>query len=369
MEVSATPTAKAPKAGIKLTLVPEPKAEAALIAIDPYSRLVRAIVGGYRPEAGGLNRALQSKRQPGSAFKPIVYAAGLAEGVLTPASLCADTPILIRDPWTGAAWKPENYEDGRYDGNITYRTALMRSKNTCSVKLIEKVKPDKVIALAKAMGIESALPENLTLALGTGDLRPIELANAYASIASGGMFAPPIFIRKIVDVDGTVLEDNHAEPVEVIKPAVAFVLTQMMRSVVESGTAIKALVLDRPLAGKTGTSQESRNVWFSGFSAELVATVWVGFDDNSPLGRVTGGSTALPIWIDFMGRALSGMAVREFTAPPEDVVFAKVDPNTGLASEAADALEEAFVAGTEPTKQTQALPSIYIEDDTAGMRR
>lgn len=354
------------KAPLKLDLVPEPKAEAALVALDPYTRLVRAVVGGYRPEAGGLNRALQSRRQPGSAFKPLVYAAGIAEGAITPASLCADSPILIRDPWTGAAWKPENFEDGKYDGTITYRTALMRSKNTCSVKLIEKVKPDKVIAVAKAAGVDSPLPENLTLALGTGDVRPIELANAYAMVASGGLFAPPIFIRKVVDQDGTVLEDNRAEPTEAVKPEVAYVLTQMMRSVVEGGTATKALVLDRPLAGKTGTSQDARNVWFSGFSAELVATVWVGFDDNSPLGRVTGGSTALPIWIDFMGRALSGVPVREFTEAPDNVVMVKVDPGTGQPSEGPDAIDEAFVAGTEPSKSTATLPSIFLQDDTAG---
>jgi penicillin-binding protein 1A len=369
VEIASVPSARSARGVIRLDLVPEPKVEGALVAIDPHTRLVRAIVGGYRREAGGLNRALQSRRQPGSAFKPFVYAAGLEDGVITPASTCADTPILIRDPWTGAAWKPENYEDGRYDGIITYRTALMRSKNTCSVKLIEKVKPDRVIAVAKAAGIESPLPENLTLALGTGDVRPIELANGYATIAAGGLFAEPIFIRKIVDVDGTVLADNRAEPTEAIKPAVAFVLTQMMRSVVEGGTATKALVLDRPLAGKTGTSQESRNVWFAGFSAELVAAVWVGFDDNSPLGRVTGGSAALPIWIEFMGRALAGVPVRELTPPPEDVVFVKVDPETGRPSDGADAIEEAFVAGTEPNKQTQSLPSIFIEDDTAGPQR
>ncbi|MBN1961138.1 MAG: PBP1A family penicillin-binding protein [Deltaproteobacteria bacterium] len=364
VEIIAAPDIHTPKEKLELDLIPVPKAEAALIAIDPYSRLVRAIVGGYDENAGGLNRALQSKRQPGSSFKPIVYAAGLSEGVITPASICADTPILIRDPWTGKAWKPENYEDGRYDGNITYRTALMRSKNTCSVKLIEKVTPEKVIALAEAMGIESKLPENLTLALGTGDVRPIELANAYACIAAGGIYTPPVFIRKVVALDGSILEESQQEPVEVLSLAVAYVLTQMMRSVVESGTATKALVLDRPLVGKTGTSQQSRNVWFSGFSADLVATVWVGFDDNSPLGRVTGGSTALPIWIDFMGRALSRMPVKEFPQPPEDVVIVKVDPLTGQPSAASDAIEEAFVAGTEPTVKTQALPSIFIEDDT-----
>ncbi len=363
IDIVSAPSSRRPKRPLIAELVPEPVTQGALIAIDPYSRLVRAVVGGYRAQAGELNRALQSLRQPGSAFKPIVYAAALAERVITPASLCADTPVMIRDPWTGKPWKPDNYEDGRYDGNITYRTALMRSKNTCSVKLLEKTKPETVIALAKAMGIASPLPDNLTLALGTGDVRPIELANSYATIAAGGLYAEPIFIRKVVALDGTVLEENQAEPTPALDPATAFVLTTMMRSVVEEGTATKALVLDRPLAGKTGTSQEARNVWFSGFSAELVATVWVGLDDNKPMGRLTGGSAALPIWIDFMGRALSGTPASSLGLPPEDVVLVKVDPDTGNPSSEPSAIEEAFIAGTEPTEQNQALPSIFIEDE------
>jgi penicillin-binding protein 1A len=353
-----------PRGMARVELVPEPKNESALVAIDPRSRLVRAIVGGYRADAGGFNRAILAKRQPGSAFKPFVYGAGLLANAITPASPCADTPIIIRDPWTSQAWKPENYEDGRYDGNITYRTALLRSKNTCSVKLIEKVGPEQVIAFAQGAGITSPLPQNLTLALGTGDLTPLELANGYSTIASGGFLAEPIFVRKVVDHDGQVLEENRAELTEAIKPAVAYVLTQMMRSVVEEGTATKALVLDRPLAGKTGTSNESRNVWFAGFSAELVAVVWVGYDDNSPMGHATGGSTALPIWVNFMGAALAGVPVREFTPPP-DVVFVRVDADTGEPSDDVGSIEEAFIAGTEPTKQKQALPSIFIEDDPA----
>jgi penicillin-binding protein 1A len=347
---------------VKVDLVPDPRAQSALVSIDPRSRYVRAMVGGYEQNVAGLIRAVQSRRQPGSAFKPIVYAAGLDGGAITPASACPDTPIVIRDPWTGKAWKPENYEDGKYDGNITYRTALLRSKNTCSVKLVEKIGYEKVIAMAKALGITSELPQNLTLALGSGDVTPIELANSYATIAAAGQFADPIFIRKVVAADGQILEETRAEPVEVLRPAVAFVLSSMMRSVVEEGTATKALILDRPLAGKTGTSNESRNVWFGGFSSELVAVVWVGFDDNATLGRATGGSTALPIWIRYMGRALSGVPRRDFT-PPDDVIFVKVDAETGRLSNDIGSIEEAFIAGTEPKESTQPLNSIFIEDD------
>ncbi len=362
VDIIEVPSVTAPKKVVAVELVPNPPMQAALVAIDPSTRQVAAIVGGYAPQAGQLNRALQAKRQPGSAFKPIVYAAGLVAGAITPAATCPDSPVVIRDPWTGKAWKPENYEDGTYDGNITYRTALMRSKNTCSVKLIEKIGYEQVQTLAKAAGIASPLPSNLTLALGTGDVTPLELTNAYATIASGGYAAAPLFIRKVVASDGSVLMEAQAQTTQVMSPGVAYVLTNMMRSVVEEGTAQKALILDRPLAGKTGTSQESRNVWFAGFSAELVAAVWVGYDDNAPMGRATGGSTALPIWIEFMGRALSGVPVREF-APPPDVVLVKVDPATGIPSEDPSAIEQAFLAGTEPSREKQALPSIFIEDD------
>ncbi len=346
---------------LEVELIPEPKAEGALVSIDPHTRYVRAMVGGYDQRSGTLIRATQSRRQPGSAFKPIVYAAGLEAGEITPAKICNDTQILMRDPWTGKAWKPANY-DGLYDGPITWRTALMKSKNTCSVKLVEKLGWEKVVATAKSLGIETELPENLTIALGSGDVTPLELANAYATIAAGGLRAEPIFVRKVVSKDGSILQERRAEVEEVMRPEVAYVLSQMMRSVVEEGSATRALVLDRPLAGKTGTSNESRNVWFGGFSRELVAVVWAGFDDNAPLGRAYGGNTALPIWIRFMGRALEGVPQRDFQ-PPEGIAFVRVNPETGELSNEPGAIEETFIAGSEPEKSTQALPSIFIEDD------
>ena len=349
---------------IEALLVPRPKVEGALVALDPHTRLVRALVGGYDPAPGGLIRAVQAKRQPGSAFKPILYAAGIAHRTITPVSMCPDSPVVIRDPWTGKNWKPENY-DGEYDGNITYRQALTRSKNTCSVKLIDRVGVEPVLEQAAKMGIRSELPKNLTLALGTGEVAPIELANAYATIAAGGLVAEPIFIRKVVDPTGVVLEQSSAELEPALDPAAAYVVAQMMRSVIEEGTAARAQVLDRILAGKTGTSQESRDVWFSGFSPELVGTVWVGFDDNKPLGSVYGASGALPIWIRFMGRALVGVPSREFT-PPEDVVTIRVDRATGAPTASQDdalSQPEVFIAGTEPNAQTAPLANPFLIDD------
>lgn len=355
---------KSKNAYLDVELVPEPVVEGALVAIDPQTRFVRAMVGGYDQERGTFNRATQARRQPGSSFKPIVYATGLNEGIITPATVCPDSPVAIRDEWTGKVWRPENFEDGKFDGNITYRTALVRSKNTCSVKLMEKLGPEKVITMAHALGIQTELPRNLTLALGSGDVSPLEMTNTYASLAAGGQFAAPIFIRKVVDTNQSVLEDNAATLTQVMRPAVAYVITQMMRSVVEEGTATRALVLDRPLAGKTGTTNESRNAWFGGFSPELAAMVWVGFDDNQPMGRATGGGTALPIWIRFMGRALDGIPRHDFAAPP-DVVFVKVDLDTGEPSEDIGSIEEVFVAGTEPSPQRANLRPIFDQDETA----
>lgn len=342
-------------------LVPNPKVEGALLSLDPHNRYVRAMVGGYAHRAGGLNRAMQSLRQPGSAFKPIVYAAALQEQTITPASICPDAPVVIRDKWTGKAWKPENYEDGRYDGNITYRRALTRSKNTCSVKLLEMLGVEKVLELAAVMGIRAKLPENLTLALGTGELTPMELANAYATIASGGFFANPVFIRKVVSKKNEILEESRVQPTRVMDADVAFVTTHMMQSVIEEGTGVRARKLERALAGKTGTTNQNRNAWFAGFSPSTVAVTWVGFDDNAPMGRATGSSAALPIWVDYMQKALSNAPRLPFKPPPE-VVFRNVDADTGLVSSDVGSVEEVFVAGTAPEQRQEELESIFIDD-------
>lgn len=349
---------------VEAELVPRPMTEGAMVAIDPHTRLVRALVGGYEQRPGDLIRAVQAKRQPGSAFKPILYATALAEKVITPASMCPDAPVVIRDPWTGKSWKPENH-DGEFHGNITYRQALTKSKNTCSVKLIDKVGYEPVIELARKLGIKSDLPQNLTLALGTGDVTPLELANAYATLAAGGLHAEPILIRKVVTLTGEVLQENRATLERVMEPAATYVVTQMMRSVVEEGTAKLAQVLDRVVVGKTGTSQQSRNVWFAGYSPELVATVYAGFDNNDPMGRAYGSSVALPIWVRFMSRALMGVPAREFEVP-EDVVTVRVNKATGEPTSSTsdeDSLEEVFIAGTEPEEKKAPLVNPFLVDE------
>jgi len=302
---------------------------------------------------------VQARRQPGSTFKPFVYAAAFASGRYTPVSTCLDAPRVYRDPWTGRTWKPENY-GGRFDGEITLRTALTRSKNLCSVELIDELGVDAVRDVAKRAGIQSPLPRNLTLALGSGDVTPLEMVNAYATLAMQGRRADPVFVRKVVAPDGEVLFDHDGAEEQTLRPEVAYLVTSLMQSVVDEGTARAVSELDRPVAGKTGTTNEARDAWFIGFTPEIVAGVWVGFDDNTPLGPAeTGGRAAIPIWLDVAKKATAGRPPIEFTAPNR-VVFARVDPDSGelAAFDAEDGRIEPFIFGTEPTRvHEEAAPT------------
>ncbi len=237
-----------------------------------------------------------------------------------------DAPEAVRDPWTGKVWKPHNYEKSGFEGPITLRQALTKSKNTVSVRLIEAITPQVAIDFARRAGIRSELPDNLTLALGTGEVTELELANAYTTFDATGKYADPILLVRVTDVHGTVLEEHQAAPEETIPPAVAYLATSLMRSVVEEGTAAAVRELGRPAAGKTGTANEYRDAWFSGYTPDLVATAWVGFDDHASLGTgETGGKAALPIWLGFMRAALDGKPARDFEMPA-GVQSVRVDP-------------------------------------------
>ncbi|MEM7676360.1 MAG: PBP1A family penicillin-binding protein, partial [Myxococcota bacterium] len=340
-----------------------PKVEAAFVSIDPQTREVRALVGGYGLGAGTFNRAVQAKRQPGSTFKPFVYASAFATEKYTPLSICLDAPRTYRDPWTGQSWKPQNY-GGKFSGEITLRKALTLSKNLCSVYLIDEVDVDPVLKMAKQAGISTALPRNLTLALGSGDVTPLEMVNAYATLAAGGQVAAPIFVRKVVGPDGDVLYETKAETKQTLRPEVVYLITSLMQSVVEDGTAKRVKQLERPVAGKTGTTNESRNAWFIGFTPDHVAGVWVGFDNNDPLGPYeTGGRAAIPVWLDYMTEAMRDKPPQEFV-PPANVVFALVDPKTGNLAppDFEGALNEPFIKGTEPTEFVpNGLPPEQLE--------
>jgi penicillin-binding protein 1A len=389
---------------VAVALEQVPKVQGALVAIDPRTRGVRALVGGYDFGTSQFNRAYQAKRQPGSAFKPFVWGAAVETRHYTAATLVYDTPDLYRDPWTGKEWKPQNFERDEYDGGLLLKAALAHSKNTVSVKLVNALGVDAVIGFARRCGIQSELPRTLSIALGVGEVTPLDLVNAYTTIAARGFATPPLLVLRVRDRKGNVLEENKpavlavamvipaatagasptataapdpatasAAPVHIpesgLDPDVAYVLTTMMRDVIEYGTGAGARVLGRPLAGKTGTAQEHRDAWFVGFSPDVVTGVWVGFDSHDPLGpRETGAGAALPAWIAFMREAHARRPPADFEPPP-NVTFARVDPKTGLLADAAaaDAPLVAFIAGTAPTRSTAdaqtGAPQNFFMDD------
>jgi penicillin-binding protein 1A len=265
-------------------------------------------------------------------------------------------------------WKPQNYERTGFEGPMTLRQALTRSKNTVSVRLIEALTPQVAIDFAHRVGIRSPLPDNLTLALGTGEVTQLEISNAYSTFASAGRYADPILLVRVTTPTGTVLEEHQAAFQDAASPAVAYLITSLMRSVVEEGTASPVRELNRPAAGKTGTTNEYRDAWFDGYTPDLVASAWVGFDDHASLGPgESGAKAALPVWLRFMKGALEGKPVRDFDAPP-GVVLVRVDPSTGLlAGQHSPGRQEAFLDGTAPTSEApspgEASPDRFLMED------
>ncbi len=281
--------------------------QAALVVMTPDGA-VRALVGGGDYRATQFNRATDARRQPGSAFKPVIYLAALADG-LTPASVVLDAPI------DRGGWRPGNY-DGRYRGEIPLAHALAHSVNTVSVRLVERVGVPAVRRLGRRLGIGSPLGTDLSLALGTGEVTLLELTAVYAALAAGGVPAHPHGIVEVRDRSGGVLYRRRASPTgPVADPAAVAALTRMMAGVIADGTG-RAARLDRPAAGKTGTSQNHRDAWFLGFTAELVCGVWVGNDDNRPMHRVTGGTLPARLWRMVMLEAHRGRPVRPLRRAP-----------------------------------------------------
>src|SRR5215470_17420511 len=321
--------------------------QAAMVVLDPTNRHVLAMIGGYDFQTGGFNRALRAKRQPGSSFKPYVYAAALDSGQFTPASIVNDAPEVYN------LWKPKNYEHEGFRGPVRLRDALAHSINTVAIRVIHDVTPAKAIEVAHALGIAEELPDEPSLALGSGVVTPLEHVNAYASFDAGGRYAPPVFIESIDNVT-----EKTVEPVQAMRPEIAYLVTNMMESVIDFGTATAAKKLKREMAGKTGTSNSGKDAWFVGYTPDLVAGVWVGFDDMRVLGRgEAGAKAALPIWIDFMKVALKGRAAKAFVQP-SGVVVARIDKRTGLLAAPgegdADVMTEVFLDGTAPTEMAPA---------------
>src|SRR5216684_3944155 len=266
---------------LDLALEQTPAVQGAFIGMDLRSRQVLALVGGYDEALSSFNRATQARRQPGSGFKPFLYAAALESGKYTPVTKVDDSPEVIVDPWTGKPWKPQNFEKDEFAGPLTLRKALAESKNTVAVKLLLSVGLDKVRSEAVAAGLSSEIPQSYTAALGTGEVGVLEMVNAYATIASQGRRAAPVLVRRIVSRDGATLQAAQPDLQQNMRPDVAYLTADLMRSVIEDpeGTAHSLTALGRPIAGKTGTANEHRDGWFIGFTPSIIAGAWVGFDD------------------------------------------------------------------------------------------
>lgn len=294
---------------ILFSLEQEPEIEGALVAIEPKTGFIRAMVGGYSFQRGEFNRAVYAKRQPGSAFKPFVYATAIEKG-FTPESTILDEEISYS--FGGKEWKPSNY-DGEFWGEITLRRALAFSRNVATVRLAEAVGIDSIIELAKRAGIKSEMPPDLSLALGSLSLSPLELTTAYAVFANGGKSVTPIAIKYVTDNTGKILLKNEPVTEDVLSPEVVQTVTDMLKDVVNYGTGTRANI-GRPVAGKTGTSNDFKDAWFVGYTPQLVAGVWVGYDDmRKSLGRgEAGGRVSAPIWAQFMKEASANKEVEAF---------------------------------------------------------
>lgn len=306
--------------------------QAALVALDPKTGKVRAMVGGREFRRAPFNRAVSNNRQPGSSFKLFTYFAALDQNIVTPKNVFVDEPVKYEI--YNQIWEPRNF-DNKYDGPMTLKWALMESKNVIAAKLIDKISPKLTVEYAQKLGIESELKEHYSLALGTAGISPLEMATAYATVDNLGVKRQSYFVNKIIAADNRIVSQVNSSSQKVADPQTCYLMIDMLRGVVEAGTgkSVRQLGFTRPCAGKTGTTNDYRDTWFVGFTPELVTAVWVGFDDNRVMKDkwgtgLTGGRAALPIWTEFMENALKNKPFLDFTIPP-GIVFEEVDAITG----------------------------------------
>jgi penicillin-binding protein 1A len=386
------------KGGISLTLEQTPEVQGALVSLDLKTGSVLALVGGRDFQESQFNRAIQAKRQPGSAFKPIVYAAAIDKGY-TPATVIVDSPIIYDATQDYEAWKPKNYEE-RFYGPTTLRKALAKSRNVITVKIAQDLGIDYLIDYTRRLNLNGPFNRDLSMALGSSGISLLDLTKTYAIFACQGWEVQPIFIRRIVDRDGNILEEKAPLPFpdrppeaplepmpavetkeptdpseheldaataqevsstdgltpkvrrQVISPETAYIMTSLLKGVVQNGTGWRVKALGRPCAGKTGTTDNLYDAWFIGYTPDLITGTWVGFDDEASLGKYeTGSRAASPIWLAYMEEALRDQPVRDFTVP-QGIVFKKIDPETGLLVSSDDdkSIFECFKEGTAPTE-------------------
>jgi len=329
--------------------------EGALICFDLERGYIKVMVGGRDFKKSQFNRTTQALRQTGSAFKPIVFASALDKGY-TPASIVIDSPIVFE--FGNKKWRPQNYDE-KFNGPTTLRNALAQSMNVVTVKIARDIGIDYIRDYARNLGISSSIHNHLAMALGSSSLSLYELTKAYAVFAHQGKLFKPIFIKKVLDRDGNLLEENlplnhPKEPPDekqVISPQTAYLMTYLLETAVQSGTGWRAKALGRPVAAKTGTTDQFFDAWFIGYTPELVTGVWVGFDEDRSLGEnETGARAASPIWVAFMSKVLKDKEMKAFPVP-EGIEFMQIDPKTGQMSSNKGAILECFKEGTGPTQK------------------
>jgi len=335
-----------------VTLEQTPLVDGAVLAIDNRTGQIRAMVGGLSFARSKFNRATQAYRQMGSGFKPVVYTAAIDRG-FTPTTVLLDTPVSYSAGAGQPPYSPRDY-DGKYEGPITLRRALEQSRNVPAVRTMVQVGPKHVVEYARRFGFHGPMEPYLSLALGSAEASLLEVTAAYSVFPNQGVLMKPYQILKIVDRQGNLLEETRPQPREAIPADTAYVMTSLMRGVVQRGTGAAAAALEWPLGGKTGTTNDYTDAWFTGFDPGITAGVWVGHDDKKPLGpSETGALAALPIWIDFMKVYIDARGDRQnpptFEAPG-NIVFVNIDRATGqpMPGDSPGAISEAFIAGTQP---------------------
>lgn len=339
-------------ASLTVSLEQTPLVDGSFLAIDNRTGQVRAMVGGLSFARSKFNRATQAYRQMGSSFKPIVYTAAIDRG-FTPTTILLDTPVSYNAGAGQPPYAPHDY-DGKYEGAITLRRALEQSRNVPAVRTMEQIGPKHVVEYARKFGFQGPMEPYLSLALGSAEASLLELTAAYSVFPNQGVLMRPYQILKIVDRQGNLLEENRPQPREAIRADTAYVMANLMQGVVARGTGATAATLEWPLGGKTGTTNDYTDAWFTGFDPNLTAGVWIGHDDKKPLGPAeTGAMAALPVWIDFMKAYIDARCDRKNPPafqPPGNIVFVSVDRGSGqpLATDTAGAINEAFIAGTQP---------------------
>jgi penicillin-binding protein 1A len=338
---------------VNFTLDQQPEAQGALISLEPHTGYIRALVGGYDFQTSQFNRALYAHRQVGSGFKPIIYALGLERG-FTPASIIIDDEVRYENG--DQFWIPRNYDE-KFHGPTRLREALAKSRNVVTVKLVDALGVYRVKKFARKLGLTGGMPDDLTIALGSMSVTPLEATASYTTFASQGRYMKPIGIKYITDRSGRVMENNEPEGSQVMDERAAYLMTSMLVETVERGTGWRARALRRPTAGKTGTTNDYRDAWFIGYTPELAAGVWVGFDDPRPMGKgETGSRAAAPIWVNYMSAMTAGTPVTDFPIPP-GIVKRRIDPATGLLATqwTHNPITEYFVEGTEPTEYSTSI--------------